>query len=266
MVGRIAGLLMAWLLVLGAGPAFATCQPVAQNGPGLIQRASFRPVAAPAADHARITFLGHASFLIESPGDIRIVTDYNDWFRPALAPDIVTMNNTHSTHFTEAPQPGIKHVLRGWGTEDKATRHNVRLGDVHVRNVPTNTRDFDGGGTRYNGNSIFIYEVASLCIAHLGHLHHVLNQEHLAELGQVDVMMLPIDGSFTMGQQDMLRVIEQIKPSIILPMHFFSSYNLERFLDRMRPTHGVKFRDTPVIELSRSDLPARPEIIVLPGR
>ncbi len=261
LLATIAGL----LAIAMSGLASATCLPVAQNGRGGIMAAGFSLAAVP-ADHARITFLGHASFLVESPGDVKIVSDYNDYIRSPVLPDIVTMNNTHSTHFTDHPDPAIRHVLRGWGTESQAQRHNVRHEDVRVRNLPTNVRDWGGAGTRYNGNSIFIYEVAGLCIAHLGHLHHVLTPEHLAELGQVDIMMLPIDGSFTMGQQDMMEVINQIKPSIILPMHYFSSFNLNRFLDRMRPTHKVTLRETPVVEVSRSTLPSRPEIIVLPGR
>src|SRR6266851_5443754 len=63
-----------------------------------------------APDQVGLTFLGHASFLIESPGGARIVTDYNGFNRPRVPPDIVTMNNAHPTHFTDHIEPGIKHV------------------------------------------------------------------------------------------------------------------------------------------------------------
>ena len=65
--------------------------------------------------------------------------------------------------------------------------------------MPTNARDWGGGAARINGNSIFIYAVGDLCIAHLGHLHHRLTKEHLEELGRIDVLMVPIDGAYTMG-------------------------------------------------------------------
>jgi len=61
-----------------------------------------------------ITSLGHASFLIESPAGVRVVTDYNDMIRAPVTPDIVTMNNAHPTHYSETLEPGIKYVLRGW--------------------------------------------------------------------------------------------------------------------------------------------------------
>ena len=65
---------------------------------------------------------------------------------------------------------------------------------MRVRNVPTNIRDWNGGTERY-GNSIFIFEIANLCIAHLGHLHHTLTQPHLDEIGRIDVVMAPVDGN-----------------------------------------------------------------------
>ena len=63
-----------------------------------------------------------------------------------------------------------------------------------MRNVPTNIRDY-AGGTERHGNSIFIFEMANLCIAHLGHLHHTLNQQQLNEIGRVDIVLVPVDGT-----------------------------------------------------------------------
>src|ERR1700687_2639539 len=62
----------------------------------------------------RLTYVGHSTFLIESPRLVRIATDYNDYVKPKVVPDIVTMNHAHTTHYTNAPDPGIRFVLRGW--------------------------------------------------------------------------------------------------------------------------------------------------------
>ena len=90
-----------------------------ENCPGLV--ASNRPRALPAnfalalnSDQARITYVGHSTFLLESPQLVRIATDYNDYVRSPVLPDIITMNHAHSTHYTDYPDPAIKHVLRGW--------------------------------------------------------------------------------------------------------------------------------------------------------
>ena len=147
-------------------------RPVASDRPRVIP-AAFK-LAALSGDQVRITYAGHSTFLIESPKLVRIATDYNDYVKPPVLPDVVTMNHAHSTHYTDRPDPTIPHVLRGWAEEyGKPVRHDAQISDVRVRNVPTNIRDF-GGGTERHGNSIFIFEMANLCIAHLGHLHHTL--------------------------------------------------------------------------------------------
>src|SRR6516165_3817411 len=91
-----------------------------ENCPGLV--AADRPRIIPAAfklalnsDQVRLTYVGHSTFLLESPQLVRVATDYNDYVRSPVRPDIVTMNHAHTTHFTDYPDPAIKYVLRGWG-------------------------------------------------------------------------------------------------------------------------------------------------------
>jgi L-ascorbate metabolism protein UlaG (beta-lactamase superfamily) len=252
-------LALALLAPFIASPARAACIGAVAEG-----RAPLRLVAAKPEGAVGITFLGHASFLLESPGGVRIVTDYNDLIRAPMVPDIVTMNNAHSTHYTDVIEPGVKFVLRGWGATNHGANHQLEYRDVRIHNVPTNVREF--GGTRYNGNSIFVFEMADLCIAHLGHLHHTLTQTHLAELGPVDVVMVPVDGSYTLNQEEMLSVLQQIKPALVLPMHIFSRATLDRFLARVGDLYKLRWSDEPSLTLTRADLPKDPEVRVLPGR
>jgi len=130
--------------------------------------------------------------------------------------------------------------------------------------VPTNVREL--GGTRYNGNSIFVLEMADLCIAHLGHLHHTLTPTHLAELGAIDVVLVPVDGTFTLNQEEMIEVLQQIRPKIVIPMHIFSQASLEKFLTRAGGFFAVRRETGRAVVLSRGDLPQIPEIIVPAGR
>jgi L-ascorbate metabolism protein UlaG (beta-lactamase superfamily) len=83
------------------------------------------------------------------------------------------MNHAHSTHYTDNPRS--RHQARAarlGPSPDQPARHDMQASDVRVRNVPTNIRNYMSGGTERHGNSIFIFEIANLCIAHLGHLHH----------------------------------------------------------------------------------------------
>jgi len=273
------------ILVAAASLAAWTCSAVAQQPtpppsaeladrcPGLVAAkppqiipAAFRP-ATIGADQVRITYAGHSTFLIESPRLVRIATDYNDYVRPPVLPDIVTMNHAHSTHYTDRPEPGVKYVLRGWGpSPDQPARHDMTFQDVRVRNVPTNIRDWVGGGTERHGNSIFIFEMAQMCIAHLGHLHHTLNQQQLNEMGRVDIVLVPVDGGATLDIDGMFEVLTSLKASLMIPMHFFSSYTLNRFLSRAKEQWDVEMHSTPSILLSKSSLPPKPKVLVLPGR
>jgi len=254
-------------------PAVPPTAEFADRCPGLVAAPSPRVIPAAflpatiASDQVRLTYAGHSTFLIESPRLVRVATDYNDYVRSPVLPDIVTMNHAHSTHYTDRPDPAIKHVLRGWGpSPDQPARHDLTFQDVRVRNVPTNIRDWVGGGTERHGNSIFIFETAQMCLAHLGHLHHTLNQQQLNEMGRVDVVMVPVDGGATLDLDGMFEVLTSLKASLMIPMHFFSAYTLNRFLSRAKEQWEVEFNDTPSILLSKTTLPAKPKVLVLPGR
>ncbi len=257
---------LALLPLLPLAPAYAdgACSEVVARAKPLLVPAAFGPSLAAEEQQVGLTFLGHSSFLIESPGGVSIVTDYNGYLRPKDPPNVVTMNHAHSSHYTDDIDPGIKLVLRGWDTGEGPPHYDVKFGDVRIKNVPTNIRAGDGG-TEYGGNSIFIFATGDLCIAHLGHLHHTLTPEHLAELGQIDVLLTPIDGAFTLSQVDMMEVIEAIHPRLVIPMHYFGQAVLDRFIKRVSDRYEVHYGDSAAIPLRRSELPARTEVWVLPG-
>jgi L-ascorbate metabolism protein UlaG (beta-lactamase superfamily) len=236
---------------------------VADNAPRVIP-ASFKLVALSQGE-VSLTYIGHSTFLIESAAGVRIATDYNDYVRPQVAPDIATMNRAHSTHYTNNPDPRIKYVLRGWGREGEPARHDFQYEDVWTRNVVTNIRDW-GGGTSLHGNSIFVFETAGVCIAHLGHLHHTLTPAHLEELGRIDVVLVPVDGTFTLNIEGMVEVLKQINAPLAIPMHVFSPYTLDRFLEAMGAIYEAERSAAPTVVVSRATLPTKPKMLVLPGR
>jgi L-ascorbate metabolism protein UlaG (beta-lactamase superfamily) len=253
-----------------AGPMLAqTPAPppeMTESCPGLI--ASRRPTLQRVQlkeDQVRITYVGHSTFLIESPQLVRVATDYNDYVKPPIVPNIVTMNRAHSTHYTDRPEPTIDHVLRGWSDGERPALHDVQFKDVRVRNVPTNIRSW-GGATERHGNSIFIFELGNLCIAHLGHLHHTLTQQQLNEIGRVDIVLVPVDGTYTLDLDGMMEVLQSLKAQMMIPMHFFSSYTLNRFLERARQHFEVETSEIPSVVVSKTTLPGKQTVMVLPGR
>ena len=250
-------LLTALLLVLSPRFATAACAPVAVAGPRIWHVAAENLAV-------RLTFLGHASFLIETPDKVRVITDYSGGYPSDPPPDIVTMNHAHPSHYTLQPDRRIATVLHGWQEGPQPPAYDIVLRDLRVTNLATNIRGW-GGGTELNGNSIFIFETAGLCIAHLGHLQHLLEPTDLGALGHIDIVMIAVDGGYTIGQADARRVVEQIHPRIVLPMHYFTAENLARFLDSMRDNYAIDVRHDPTIEVSRVMLPDHPTVIALPG-
>ena len=138
--------LFAAAAALLAGPAWARCaQNLVQLGSG-VQLASldgFKVAADTSPNRVVVTFVGHSSFQIDTPQGVRAITDYNGVNGFGRRPDIVTMNNAHDTHFTDDPEEGITHVLRGWPSQpgESEAKHEVTLKDMKVWNVPTNARD-----------------------------------------------------------------------------------------------------------------------------
>lgn len=239
------------------------CIAIAEATPGLqfLHNASYRD---PLPEHSvRLHYIAHASFLIQTQGGLTAVTDFTGFIgNTDLIPDVVTMNHAHDTHWTANPDPAIEHALIGWGAFGEGIEHHLDLGEMLVRNVSTDIRS-QFGQDEPRGNSIFIFEVAGLCIGHLGHLHHEPTAEQYAAIGRLDVVMAPVDGGYTLPLPAMTRVLKRLKSSVVIPMHWFSDIGLQSFLMRMSDEFDVKNVGGPSVELSLATLPRRPTIFML---
>jgi len=242
----------------------STCFAFVDGVPG-IKYASLGQVAA-AAGEVEIVFVGHSTFQITTPAGVTIATDYFGLKGPAGVPNVVTMNQAHSTHYTDRPDPGIEHVLRGWRPDRQGpAEHQITIKDVTVRNVTTDIRGF--GGLGEDGNSIFVFEVAELCIAHLGHLHHPLTEGQFAALGRMDILMVPVDGTWTMAVDEMITLAKRVKARIVLPMHAFGAGSLQRFTEGMGDEFAIRQHGPQPLVVSVETLPSEPEVaVMLPAR
>lgn len=238
------------------------CIALAQSTPGFeyVTLASLPDVA---SEEVYIQYIAHASFLIRSHGGLNMVTDFTGFTGTSkMIPDVVTMNHAHESHWTSFPDPSIPHVLPGWGKFGEGIEHKLDLGEVLIRNVSTDIRSqFSGIETK--GNSVFIFEMAGLCIGHLGHLHHEPDAGQYAAIGRLDVVMAPVDGGMTLDLPTMTRVIQRLRSSIVIPMHWFSDFGLTIFLDGMEGTFQVVRVEGPAITVSLDRLPSTPTIMVL---
>lgn len=258
-------------LVLWAGVAIAQdrrpshCVAVAERAPGVeyLHRASWQ---APPRDEFSIRFhyVDHSMVLIRMPGGTDVVTDYTGFIGAVdFVPDVVTMNIAHDSHWTPRPDPRIPHVLKGWHDFGPPTEHYLELDDVLIRNVTTDIRGAFGGARDNDMNSIFVFEAGGLCIAHLGHLHHEPSEEDYAALGRIDVLIAAVDGGMTVDLPTMLRIVERLRSSVVIPVHWFSGGSLEAFLGRAAENFDIRRDGRSTFEVSLRDLPSRPTVVVL---
>ncbi|MEP3233778.1 MAG: MBL fold metallo-hydrolase [Hyphomicrobiales bacterium] len=244
----------------------STCQAVAHNQSGGIRRASssidLTAQSKLGIGEVSISYVAHSTFRIEDATGLTIATDYSGTAGPNVIPDVVTMNHAHITHFTPFPDKRITHVLPGWQQNGKPAQYNIQIDETIIRNVTTDISSFSGHHEK-NGNSIFIFEMGGLCIGHLGHLHHLLTDEHYAEIGRLDVLMVPVDGGVTMNFEDMAKVVKRLNASVVLPMHAFSSFSLNDFLQQMGKGFPIEHRAGSELIVSLNTLPTAPTLISL---
>jgi L-ascorbate metabolism protein UlaG (beta-lactamase superfamily) len=173
------------------------------------------------------------------------------------------MNNSHDTHYADHVDPAVKFVLRGWDPAGGMARHHMKHRDLRVYNLPTNILTNSLGSTgSTNGNSVFVFEAAGICAAHLGHLHHMLSKQQVQRIGRIDVLFVPIDGTVTLSHEEAFNIIGQINPKIIMPMHFSFGGPTE-FIEIARTKFPVKRHKGDFIDIGRADLPTKTEVLFL---
>ncbi len=259
-----------FLLAAGTAGATAQSEPGARSSECLAIAQDFQKhlgarlhFAAPTESQSQITYVGHSTFLIESPKGVTIATDYSGWAGGEV-PEVATMNHAHSSHYTDAPDPAIKHVLRGWGKDGTPATYNISVDDVRIRNVTTDIR-FGTSSREKDGNSIFIFETAGLCIGHLGHLHHELAPEHIAWIGRLDVVMVPVDGGMTLPVENMMNVLKELQVRVILPMHARFAGSMERFITSASKEFKIMRLSENKLIVSPDMLPPEPTVFIMPG-
>ena len=225
-----------------------------------------------AAPAGKLTWYGQSCFLLETAGGTRIVMDpipkgigYD--LPQGFKADIVTISHEHFDHNNLGFVTGKPRVLRGLTADKKGwTRIDEKVKDVSIRSVGVYHDDQRGAARGLD--TVFIFEVGGVRIAHHGDLGHVLNDEQLAAIGAVDVLLVPVGGTFTVDGLTATQVVEQLRPRImVIPMHYktdaVSIKELEPvalFLDGKR---NVRHESSNTIALS--PMKARPaaEIVLL---
>ena len=208
----------------------------------------------------KIKWLGHASFLITSDTGTRIITDpytttdtirYGEINEPA---DIVTVSHGHGDHSNTD-------VIRG---NPEVVRETTDIKGIKFNGIPA-FHD-DATGTKRGNNTIFCFEVDGVKVCHLGDLGHQLSDKQIAELGKVDILLIPVGGFYTIDTAVAGKICDQVKPNVIIPMHVQNSKcdlpiaGVDKFLQGKANVNQLNASE---IEFKSGELPPKTEIIVL---
>ena len=212
----------------------------------------------------KVKWFGHSSFLITSDKGTKIITDpytpgvYGlDYTQISESADIVTMSHDHADHNNVSVIPGKPQLVKGAG------KHQAK--GIEFRGIAS-CHD-DCGGKERGDDTIFVFTIDDIKICHLGDLGRLLTDKEIDEIGKVDVLMIPVGGNYTIDDDDADKVIAQLKPHIVFPMHYqtgkcptFPVATADPFLKGKK--NIKKFSDSKV-ELKINQLPKDTQIYVL---
>jgi L-ascorbate metabolism protein UlaG (beta-lactamase superfamily) len=210
----------------------------------------------------KVKYLGHATFVITSNKGVKIITDpyettpdltYGEITESA---DIVTVSHKHFDHGNVAAVKGNPEVVNRAGrSEAKGIEFNG-IASYHD----------EAGGSLRGDNIIFCFEMDGVRVCHLGDLGHRLDDKQLKEIGSVDILLVPVGGFYTIDAKVATEVCDQLKPRVIIPMH----YKTEKGLAGISGVEGflsgkanVSRPDSSQAEFKPGELPATVQIIVL---
>jgi len=209
-----------------------------------------------------IKWLGHSCFLITSNEGLRVITDpyavggginYSPVKETA---DIVVVSHDHADHNNVSAVQGKPEVVKGSGTKT--------VKGIQFRGVAT-YHDSSQGKQR-GPNTIFCFTVANIKLCHLGDLGHVLSPGQINEIGGVDILFIPVGGFFTIDAANASQVCDQLRPEVIIPMHFKTpncAYPIASVDDFLRGKNNVREVGSSEAEFELDKLPSTSEIVVL---
>jgi L-ascorbate metabolism protein UlaG (beta-lactamase superfamily) len=246
-------------LFVFAGRGKAACR-----NPNLVEGDDPLFVPAAASGFIEIKWFGHSFFQITSSSGTKIVTDpfgSMGFPMPQVWPDVVTVGREHRNHNNVALAKGSPVVLRGLkeGTFEW-NDINLTFGDILIYNVPIHQRGYMGYQASLKG-AAFVFEMDGMCILHSGDVSEPFNEDQLQFIGHIDVLMVPIGGTYTAGPEEAQQIIEQLKPKIVIPMHYwFRKGDLESFT---AGAYQTRYLNSSNFTVSKDTLPPPTEIYVL---
>jgi L-ascorbate metabolism protein UlaG (beta-lactamase superfamily) len=206
-----------------------------------------------------ITWLGHSCFKIRGSQAI-IVTDPfppdTGYTLGKITADIVTVSHPHPSHSYNEGISGEHRLVKGPG--------EYEISGVLMLGIST-FHDAVKGQAR-GKNTVYLMEVDGVALCHLGDIGHVLSDGQAEELGNVDILMVPVGGVSTINASMAAETVRKLEPKIVLPMHYKTPRTTRELepVDNFLKEMGVSLAEPrPKLTISKSNLPLSTQVIVL---
>lgn len=177
-----------------------------------------------------IEYFGQSSFGISDSEGMKIVTDPYDpmlgYKFPSISTQLLTVSHDHFDHNNVAALQGYEQLIF-------ASTGSFTNGDIKIKGI-TSWHDTTQGSER-GPNTIYTYEINKIKICHLGDLGHELSVEQINSIGEVDVLMIPVGGFFTINSEEAIKVVNSINPKVVIPMHYGTEASRPIFEDYLAP-------------------------------
>jgi len=174
-----------------------------------------------------ISWYGHSCFKITNQGGhLTIITDPFDkkigLTPPRASSDIVTISHDHFDHNNAKVIGGEPFLIEGPGEYEVKGIRITGISSYHDKNQ----------GEERGSNTIYLIRVDDIRVCHLGDLgQEKLTDKQLESIGDVDVLMIPVDGVYTINAREAVKIVKQIEPNITIPMHYKLPGLTEKFND-----------------------------------
>lgn len=206
-----------------------------------------------------ITWYGHSCFRITERNHASILTDPFDpgaigYRPPKLKADIVTISHDSPGHSFIDDLSQYQYVLTGPG--------EYEIGGVFVTGIMMIDRTAESP----RRNIVYTMEINDVTVAHLGDLHHIPKQSEVDELGDIDVVLVPVGGGASLHASDAAEVISLLEPSVVIPMHYKTEWTtleldpVDRFLREMGISDPLTEE---TVKISASSLPEQTQVVLL---
>lgn len=208
----------------------------------------------------KIKWFGHSCFLLTSENGVKILTDPFDdqvgYKLPEVEADIVTTSHGHYDHSAvDVVKGDFIHIERAGVFEEKG-----------IKITGISTFHDEVRGTKRGKNVIYVFEIDGIRICHCGDLGHTLNSEQITKIGEIDVLLIPVGGVYTIDASQAVEVMESLNPVITIPMHFqtsalkFSLGTVDEFIAAAKGGERIQKQE---IELKKDGLTNYSDVLIL---